>query len=155
MNHHGLCRQATAFSWRDADKVADLLASSPTPVTLVGHSLGGGHAQLIAQRLPAGAISTLVTVAPFAPPRLDTETVRRNVGWWLNIVAARRWQDRVLNLTGSFLMGWRDQGAIAAASENYVSRFPHQDFYRMMSERCGAVEHGQYCSPSADGHFPT
>jgi pimeloyl-ACP methyl ester carboxylesterase len=111
LNRHAPCRCAKAFSWRDAGKVAELLAEgSPAPVTLIGHSLGGGHAQLIAERLPAGTISTLITVAPFAPPGLDTEMVRRNVGWWLNIVPARRWHDRALNLAGRFFMGWRDQG---------------------------------------------
>jgi pimeloyl-ACP methyl ester carboxylesterase len=137
------CCRAKAVSWRNARLVEDWLASSSVPVILIGHSLGGGQAQLIAQRLPVGAISTLITVAPFAPPRLDTFLVRRKVGWWLNIVSARRWHDPVVNLAGRFFMGWRDQAIIPAASKNHVSRYPHQDFYMMMSERCAGVEHCQ------------
>lgn len=138
---------ATAYAWRDADKAARLAASAPGPVTLIGHSLGAGCAQLIAQRLPPGATERLITVAPFAPREVDPIRVRAKVGHWLNIVSAHSWRDTLLNLTSQLFMGWRDQGPISSATENYISKLPHQDFYRMMSERCGAVEHGQLFLP--------
>lgn len=135
---------AQVFSWREARKVDDFIAAAaPLRLTLIGHSLGAGQAQLIAQRLPVGMICNLITVAPFAPPDLDTALVRRNVGCWLNIVAAPRWHDPFLKFAGWFSLNWRDQGAIPSATENHFSSFPHQDFYRMMSERCGDPQNGK------------
>ena len=135
---------AAVYSWRQARQAADSIAAMPgRRVTLIGHSLGGGQAQRIVRRLPAGTIDRLITVAPFAPRDLETALVRQKVGSWLNIVCARRWHDPLLNLTARIALGWRDQGAIADASENYVSRHPHQDFYRMVSERCGAAANAE------------
>jgi pimeloyl-ACP methyl ester carboxylesterase len=138
-------REVAVHSWRHANRAAMSIARS-AGVTLIGHSLGGGFAQLIAQSLPAGKITALITLAPFAPGRVDTEKVGNKVGYWLNIVSARRWHDSVLNLAGGCFLGWRDQGAIPDATENYLSPFPHQDFYKMISDRCGAVEHGSFRS---------
>ena len=139
INHligHSRSHCGTAYSWRHARCAAKAIAES-TGVTLIGHSLGAGFAQLIAEGLPAGKVGTLITVAPFAPQTIDIGKVREKVGSWLNIVSAPRWHDPIVNLAGRSFMGWRDQGAISSASENYFSRFPHQDFYRMMSDRCG------------------
>src|SRR4051812_22416437 len=100
---HLLCHapgcSAVAYSWRHA-KRAEMSIARSTGTTLIGHSLGGGFAQLIAERLPAGKIATLITVAPFAPRRIDPGTVKNNVGFWLNIVPAVRWHDPIIKLAG-------------------------------------------------------
>jgi pimeloyl-ACP methyl ester carboxylesterase len=135
---------ARVFSWRESGKVDDFIAATaPIRLTLIGHSLGAGQAQLVAQRLPVGMICNLITVAPFAPPDLDTGLVRKNVGYWLNIVAAPRWHDPFLRFAGRVFLNWQDQGAIARATENHFSRFPHQDFYRLICERCGDPQKGK------------
>jgi hypothetical protein len=121
-------------------------------VTLIGHSLGGGQAELLVQQLPAGTIDTLITAASFAPRSINHDLTRRNVGHWLNILAAPRkgsYQDAMRRMAAPFLLNWREQGFIPCASENYSSQAPHHDFYKMMTERCGAVEHGQFRPISA------
>ena len=139
---------AAAFSWRDARRAAELATQpSSMPVTLIGHSMGGGCAQLIAQRLPAGSIETLITVAPFAPREVKPHKVRAKVGYWLNIVSARSWQSTLLGFAGRCFLGWRDQGPIVEATENHFSGHPHRDFYRLISGRCGPVEHGNFVPP--------
>jgi pimeloyl-ACP methyl ester carboxylesterase len=47
-----------------ADDIEDLVRSLPAPPVLVGHSMGGLVAQMVAQRVPVAA---LVLVAPSAP----------------------------------------------------------------------------------------
>ncbi|MBA2588999.1 MAG: hypothetical protein H0U98_10280 [Alphaproteobacteria bacterium] len=120
------------FSWRKANEASEVIRARPvgTNVTLVGHSLGGGHAQLIAQELPAGSIHTLITVASFVPNTVNSHTVQGKVGHWLNILSAPFWSDRLLDFAGT-LIGWHNQGIVCGAS-NYRSEFPHHDFYRMM-----------------------
>ena len=148
-NSHGYA--ATAYSWRHADsakrEIARLRAGKR--VTLIGHSLGGGHAELLVQQLPAGTIDTLITVASFAPATVNHDLTCRNVGYWLNIVSAPRkgsYQDTIRRFAAPILLNWREQGFIPNASENYVSEVPHHDFYKMMTDRCGAVEHGRFRS---------
>lgn len=140
---------ARAYSWRDAQSARRDIAALPrgTRVTLIGHSLGGGQAELLAQSLPAGTIDTLITVAAFAPSGIDHDLTRRRVGRWLNILSApsrRDWQDFARKVAAPLLLNWHEQGWIDGASENHISALPHQDFYKLMSERCGAVEHGEY-----------
>jgi pimeloyl-ACP methyl ester carboxylesterase len=123
-----------------------------TRVTLIGHSLGGGQAELLAQSLPAGTVDILITVAAFGPREMNHDLTRRRVGHWLNIVSApqkRDWLDFARGIAAPLLLDWHEQGWIDSASQNHISRLPHQDFYRLMSERCGAVEHGQYRPVSA------
>ena len=140
---------ARAYPWRGAmaakRDITALLRG--TRVTLVGHSLGGGQAELLAQSLPAGTIDILITVAAFGPREMNHDLTRRRVGHWLNIVSAphkRDWQDFARKLAAPLLLDWHEQGWIDSASQNHISHLPHQDFYKLMSERCGAVEHGQY-----------
>lgn len=147
LQRHGT--PACAYSWRDAGAVARDIAALPlsTQVTLVGHSLGGGHAELIAQSLPAGTVDTLITVAAFGPAGIDHDLTRRRVRHWLNILSTPRrrdWQDFARKLAAPLLLNWHEQGWIDSACENHISGLPHQDFYKLMSERCGAAEHGQY-----------
>jgi pimeloyl-ACP methyl ester carboxylesterase len=150
LQRHGY--DARAYSWRDANTARrDIAALAPGKrVILIGHSLGGGHAQRLVQSLPERAIDVLITVAAFAPRAMDHGLTRGRVGHWLNIVSApqrRDWRDFARKLAG--LLNWHEQGWIDSASENHLSRLPHQDFYKLMSERCGAVEHGQYRPVSA------
>jgi pimeloyl-ACP methyl ester carboxylesterase len=147
LERHGTA--ASGYSWRDAASAGrDIRALSPqTCVTLIGHSLGGGQAELLAQSLPAGTIDILITVAAFGPSDIDHDLTRRRVGRWLNIVSAppkRDWQDFARKLAAPLLLNWHEQGWIDSASENHLSPHPHQDFYKLMNERCGAVEHGHY-----------
>lgn len=140
---------ARAYSWREVRSVRrDIAAlSAGKRVTLIGHSLGGGHAELLSQQLPAGVIDVLITVAPYGPQLVDFDLTRKNVGHWLNILSIPRrkcWRDIARNVAAPLFLNWREQGLIASASENYVSDLPHQDFYKLMTDRCGAVEHGRY-----------
>jgi pimeloyl-ACP methyl ester carboxylesterase len=140
---------ARVYSWRNAPTAKRDIAALPPGkrVTLVGHSLGGGHAERIAQSLPTGTVDILITVAAFGPCDMNHDLTRRRVGHWLNIVSAperRDWQDFARKLAAPLLLNWHEQGWIDSASENHLSRLPHQDFYKLMSERCGAVEHGHY-----------
>lgn len=135
-------RSAHAYSWRAADCAKrDIVAQSrKTRVTLVGHSLGGGYAQLLSQQLPAGTVSTLITVAPYGPKGIDCDLTRRNVGRWLNILPTSGrwgWRDLARNMAAPLLLNWREQGFIASASENHLSEFPHHDFYGLMADRAG------------------
>ena len=145
---------AHAYSWRGASAAKRDIAAlrRDKRVTLIGHSLGGGQAELLAQSLPPGTIDILITVAAFGPREMDHDLTRRRVGHWLNIVSApqkRDWQDFARKLAAPLLLDWHEQGWIDSASQNHISRLPHQDFYKLMSERCGAVEHGQYRPVSA------
>jgi len=145
------CYAATTYSWRRADSAKREIATLVTGkrVTLIGHSLGGGHAELLVQQLPAGSIDTLITVASFAPATVNHELTRRNVGYWLNILPSPgkgSYQDAIRRFAAPILLNWREQGFIPSASENYVSEAPHHDFYKMMTDRCGAVEHGRFHS---------
>lgn len=138
-----------AYSWRDVPAARRDIAALPRgqQVTLIGHSLGGGQAELLAQSLPAGTIDLLITVAAFGPAEIDHDLTRRRVGHWINILSAphrRDWQDFARKLAAPLLLNWHEQGWIDSATENHISRLPHQDFYKLMSERCGAVEHGLY-----------
>jgi pimeloyl-ACP methyl ester carboxylesterase len=147
LERHGAA--ASAYSWRDATSARrDITAHRPgTCVTLIGHSLGGGQAELLAQSLPAGTVDILITVAAFGPSDVDHDLTRRRVGRWLNILSApqkRDWQDFARKLAAPLLLNWHEQGWIDSVSENHLSPHPHQDFYKLMNERCGAVEHGQY-----------
>lgn len=149
LQRHADGHAATAYAWRDAASARrDIAALSPERrVTLIGHSLGGGQAELLAQSLPAGRIHTLITVAAFGPSGINHDLTRRRVRRWLNILSAPRkrdWQDFARKLAAPLLLNWHEQGWIDGASENHISRLPHQDFYKLMSERCGAVEHGRY-----------
>jgi len=106
---------------------------------------------LLIQQLPAGTLDTLITVASFAPASVNHGLTRRKVGYWLNILSAPgkgSYQDAIRRMAAPFLLNWREQGFISCASENYISQAPHHDFYKMMSDRCGAVEHGQFRSIS-------
>jgi pimeloyl-ACP methyl ester carboxylesterase len=147
VERHGAA--ASAYSWRDAASARrDIAALCPDKrVTLIGHSLGGGHAELLAQSLPAGTVDILITVAAFGPSGVNHDLTRRRVRRWLNILSTPRrrdWQDFARRLAAPLLLNWHEQGWIDSASENHLSPHPHQDFYRLMSERCGAAEHGQY-----------
>jgi len=147
------CHAATVYSWRHADSAKREIATlvRGKRVTLIGHSLGGGHAELLVQQLPAGTIDTLITVASFAPATVNHDLTRRNVGYWLNILSSPgrgSYQDAIRRLAAPILLNWREQGFISRASENYVSEASHHDFYKMMTDRCGAVEHGQFRSIS-------
>jgi pimeloyl-ACP methyl ester carboxylesterase len=129
---------ARAYSWRDAGSAGRDIAALPRRkrVTLIGHSLGGGHAELLVQQLPAGTIDTLVTVAPYGPRTIDCGLTRRNVGRWLNILSApshRGWRDFARDIAAPLLLNWREQGFIASASENRLRDFPHHDFYKLMT----------------------
>jgi pimeloyl-ACP methyl ester carboxylesterase len=140
---------ARVYSWRGASAAKhDIAALSPGKrVTLIGHSLGGGQAELLAQSLPAGTVDILITVAAFGPADMNHDLTRRRVGHWLNIVSApqrRDWRDFARRIVAPLLLNWHEQGWIDSATQNHISRLPHQDFYKLMSERCGAVEHGQY-----------
>ncbi len=140
---------AHAYSWRDVPAARRDITALPSGkrVTLIGHSLGGGQAELLAQSLQPGAIDILITVAAFGPSQIDHDLTRRRVGHWLNILSAphrRDWQDFARKLAAPLLLNWHEQGWIDSASENHISALPHQDFYRLMSEHCGAVEHGRY-----------
>lgn len=147
LQRHGAA--ASAYSWRNAALAKrDIAALCPGQrVTLIGHSLGGGQAELLAQSLPPGAVDILITVAAFGPSGIDHDLTRRRVGRWLNILSTperRDWQGFARKLAAPLLLNWHEQGWIDSASENHLSPHPHQDFYMLMSERCGAVEHGQY-----------
>jgi pimeloyl-ACP methyl ester carboxylesterase len=149
---HG--HQARAYPWHNARAAARDIAAlaKGTRATLIGHSLGGGQAQRLAQILPAGSIDSLITVAPFAPAALDPASTRQGVRRWLNIMSApgqRDWQHIARKLAAPLLLGWREQGFIAQACENHPSPHPHQDFYKLISERCGALD--QYRSIATDG----
>jgi pimeloyl-ACP methyl ester carboxylesterase len=146
LKRHSRHRFAHAYSWRDVRFAeSDIVASAQGKrVTLIGHSLGGGHAELLSQQLPAGTIHTLITVAPYGPRRIDHDLTRRNVGRWLNIISAPArwgWRDLARNIGAPLLLNWREQGFIASASENYRSEFPHHDFHKLMTAR--SAEHGQ------------
>lgn len=143
-NRHARRPFARAYSWRDAQRAGrDIIAASEKrPVTLIGHSLGGGYAQLLSQQLPAGTIDTLVTVASYAPRTMDHDRTRENVRHWLNIVSAARrrgWRDIARDMAAPLLLGWREQGAIPNASDNHLSEFPHHDFYKLIADRYGAA----------------
>lgn len=147
---------ATAYSWRDSAAAKRDIAALPagTRVTLIGHSLGGGKAELLVQSLPAGTIDILITVAGFGPHGMDHALTRRRVGRWLNILSAperRDWQDFARKLAAPLFLNWHEQGWIDSACENHISGLPHQDFYKLMSERCGAVEHGRYHATATTG----
>lgn len=147
LQRHGTA--ARAYSWREAGLAKrDIAMLGPgKPVTLIGHSLGGGQAELLAQSLPAGTVDILITVAAFGPGDINHDLTRRRVGQWLNILSApqrRDWQGFARKLAAPLLLNWHEQGWIDSACENHLSPHPHQDFYKMMSERCGAAEHGQY-----------
>jgi pimeloyl-ACP methyl ester carboxylesterase len=151
LKRNSRCFAAITYSWRQAEaakrEIATLAAGKR--VTLIGHSLGGGQAELLVQQLPAGIIDTLITVASFAPATVDLDLTRRNVGYLLNILSAPSkgsYQDTIRRMAAPILLNWREQGFISCASENYVSEAPHHDFYKMMTDRCGAVEHGQFRS---------
>jgi pimeloyl-ACP methyl ester carboxylesterase len=154
LEHNSHCYAATTYSWRQTDLARREIARLVTGkrVTLIGHSLGGGQAELLVQQLPAGTVDTLITVASFAPATVSHDLTRRNVGYWLNILSAPgkgSYQDKIRRLAAPILLNWQEQGFISSASENYVSEAPHHDFYKMMTDRCGAVEHGQFRSISA------
>lgn len=147
LQRHGAA--ASAYSWRDAALAKRDIAALRTGqrVTLIGHSLGGGQAELLAQSLPAGMVDILITVAAFGPSHIDHDLTRRRVRHWINILSApqkRDWQDFARKIAAPLLLNWHEQGWIDSASENHLSPHPHQDFYKLMSERCGAVEHGLY-----------
>ncbi len=83
-------------------------------------------------------------MAAFGPRDINHDLTRRRVGHWLNIVSApqkRDWLDVARGIAAPLLLDWHEQGWIDSASQNHISRLPHQDFYKLMSERCGAVEH--------------
>jgi hypothetical protein len=143
------CYHARAYSWREVHAIRHDIAalSRGKRVTLVGHSLGGGCAELLSQQISIGTIDNLITVAPYGPKDLDHDLTRKNVGFWLNILSSpgrNGWRDRARNLAAPLFLNWWDQGFISSASENYTSQFPHQDFYKLMTDRCGAAEHGHY-----------
>lgn len=151
LRRHGAA--AGAYSWRDAASAARDIAALPPGrrVTLIGHSLGGGQAELLAQSLPAGTIDMLITVAAFGPSGTDHGLTRRRVRHWLNILSVperRNWQDFARKIAAPLLLNWHEQGWIDCASENHLSPHPHHDFYKLMCERCGAVEHGRWQPPS-------
>lgn len=153
LENNSRCHAARAYSWRDHRSVARDITALPSGkrVTLIGYSLGGGHAQLLSQQLPAGTIDILMTVAPYGPDGMNFDLIRRNVGYWLNIISApprTGWRDLARNVAAPLFLNWREQGPISSASENYVSALPHQDFYKLMTDRCGPVEHGEYRSIS-------
>ncbi len=149
LERNSRCYSATTYSWRHADSAKRDITALITGkrVTLIGHSLGAGHAELLVQQLPAGTVDTLITVASFAPATVNHDLTRRNVGYWLNILSAPgkgSYQDTIRRFAAPILLNWREQGFILSASENYVSKAPHHDFYKMMSDRCGAVERGRF-----------
>lgn len=142
------CYFARAYSWRDAGFVRRDIAALPpgSCVTLIGHSLGGGYAQSLVQSLPAGTIDFLITVAPFGPQAINHRLTRQKVRYWLNILPypKKDWRALARNIAAPALLGWREQGLIPTASENYASGFAHHDFYKMMTDRFGAVEPGKH-----------
>jgi len=151
LKRNSRCFEAITYSWRQAESAKREIATRAPGkhVTLIGHSLGGGQAELLVQQLPAGTVDTLITVASFAPATVSHDLTRRNVDYWLNILSAPgKWsyQDTIRRIAAPFLLNWREQGFISCASENYISEAPHHDFYKMMTDRCGAVEHGQFRS---------
>ncbi len=139
---------AYAYSWRDARSVIEDIAKlRRRHVTLIGHSLGGCQAELLVQQLPAGTVGHLITVASFGKNSIDHAQTRQKVKYWLNIMSTPdklSWQDLARNAISPVLVGCKEQGFISEASENYHSHYYHHDFYKMMTDRCGAVEHGQF-----------
>lgn len=147
--HNTIACSASAYSWRDTRSARRDILALPKghPITLVGHSLGGGQAEILAEQLPAGTINNLITVGAYGPRSVDCRLISQKVGYWLNIVSVPDracWQDMARNIAAPLLLRWKEQGFIPHASENHTSHVPHHDFYKMISERCGAVEKGSF-----------